>query len=156
MHCLRGSPPGWSVFLACAAACAAIWPLAAGAGGAVRIPVTARVLEVLRVHVSPLQSAVRVAEGERSVRLAPAAALDVFCNARSCEIALDIVDPAALDVEVQGLGAPLRIGGSGARVRLDMAAGHRFQATLDYTVRYAEGTPAGERVLPLVVRAADP
>lgn len=138
------------------AACAAMLPATAAAGDAVRIPVSARVLEVMRVHVSPLQPAVRVGEGERTVRLAPAAALDVFCNVRSCELAFDIVDPAALEVEVQGLDTPVRIGASGARVRLVMAARFRYHATLDYTVRYAEGTPVGERALPLAVRAADP
>ena len=83
---------------------------------------------------------------------------EVLCTLASYEVRVGVEDPQVEEVWIEGLGATLRFGREGAAMAVPVrsAAERRERRTLSYRVRFAAGTRAGRRAVPLSVSFAGP
>ncbi len=127
----------------------------AQAAAGARVVIHATVLPYTRVNMQ-VPATVNVSHADARdgvVRLDNAAAISVTCNQSSYALQFEVTDPQVIDVEVIGLGVPVRVGPEGKRVQIAAPAGRMrpsFHA-LGYRIRYAAGVGAGERPMPLRV-----
>ncbi len=139
-----------------AAMLAAMHPSHAEAAGSTRLAVTAKVLGVARITSIRVRHAVELTSRDaaaHAVLLPGAATFEVFSNLPGYWLRFEVSDPAVTEVEVLGLGTPIRVGpaGAGAYVALGRAGGARSRRTLDYRIRYAQGVAPGKRPAPLLL-----
>ena len=122
-----------------------------------RLQVSARILPAVALRSAPLPAAVDVESVAAAPTARTASHIEVFSNVGSFALHFAILDPAVVEVELEGLGAPGRVAAQGTTVQVRVAPGERNLARRDiaYRIRYAPGTPPGLRPFPLRVYLQD-
>jgi hypothetical protein len=122
--------------------------------GAARLSIGAQVAPTVRLRIlSALHSLSLSTEAasQALLNVAQAASVEIFSNQTAYELRFDIVDADVLEVEVEGLEMPVRVGPGGRSIMVSRAegAGNLSRRNFSYRVRYAPGVIAGQRPIPV-------